>query len=235
MSVNYIFFKQSNKVHPPSSPYITQKIRQIWFSCKGRRPRDKKTKGAAENQRNAWLCIAESRKPGFLDKNSSVHTPSGQEEFNQWHPRIPGWGLKDHLLTFLTVSEECRIQIRKTIYLLYIIKITITVSRHSAPKEKLTINKYDKANTTFSANERTFTKFPANERRSVDISSQWEDKYYIRSANEKSRLSLFQVRASRWPTRLVVFSSANTSPPPRSPIAAWIPRIAAGASRKATH
>ncbi len=77
MSVSYSFCKHSNKVHPPSSPYITQKIRQIWFRCKGRRPRNKKTGGAAENQRNAWLCIAESRKPGFLDKNSSVHTPSG--------------------------------------------------------------------------------------------------------------------------------------------------------------
>ncbi len=77
MSVSYSFCKQSNKVHPPSSPYITQKIRQIWFSCKGRRPRNKKTKGAAETQRNGWLCITESRKPGFLGKNSSVHTPSG--------------------------------------------------------------------------------------------------------------------------------------------------------------
>ncbi len=33
--------------------YMTQKIRQIWYSCTGRRPRNKKTKGAAENQRNA--------------------------------------------------------------------------------------------------------------------------------------------------------------------------------------
>ncbi len=78
MAVSYSFCKQSNKVHLPSSPYITQKIHQIWFSCKGRKQRNKKTTGAAENQRNAGLCIAESRKPGFLDKNSSVHTPS-------WH------------------------------------------------------------------------------------------------------------------------------------------------------
>ena len=55
---------------------MTQKIRQISFICKGRRPRNKKTKGVAENQRNVWLCIAESRKPGFLDKNSFVHTSS---------------------------------------------------------------------------------------------------------------------------------------------------------------
>ena len=31
---------------------------------------------------------------------------------------------------------------------------------------------YDKANTTFSANERSSTTFPANERRSIHISSQ---------------------------------------------------------------
>jgi len=30
----------------------------------------------ADNQRNAWLCIAESKKPGFLDNKSSVHAPS---------------------------------------------------------------------------------------------------------------------------------------------------------------
>ncbi len=62
---------------PPSSPYITHKIRQICFVYKGRKPRNKKTKGAAENQRNAPLCKAESRKPGFLDNKSSVHAPSG--------------------------------------------------------------------------------------------------------------------------------------------------------------
>ncbi len=73
MSVRYSFCKQTNKNHPPSSPYMTQKIRQIWFSCKGRRPWYKETKGVAENQRNAWLCIAEIRKPGFRDKNSYVH------------------------------------------------------------------------------------------------------------------------------------------------------------------
>ena len=65
------------------------------FSCKGRRPRDKKPKGAAENQRNAWLCIAGIRKPGFLDKNSSVHTPSGGREkmdVNSSPPQPPdGW------------------------------------------------------------------------------------------------------------------------------------------------
>ncbi len=68
MSVRYSFCKHTSEVHPPSSPYMTQKIRQIRFSCKGRRPRNKKTKGVAENQRNVWLWIAESRKPGFLDK-----------------------------------------------------------------------------------------------------------------------------------------------------------------------
>jgi hypothetical protein len=58
--------------------YITQKIRQIWFSYKGRKlRRNKKTGRVAENQRNVWLCIAESRKPSFLDKKSPVHTPSG--------------------------------------------------------------------------------------------------------------------------------------------------------------
>jgi hypothetical protein len=36
----------------------------------------KKTKGEAENQRNARLCIAESRNPGFLNNKTSVHTPS---------------------------------------------------------------------------------------------------------------------------------------------------------------
>jgi hypothetical protein len=54
-----------------------KKILQI--SCKGRKPRNWKTKGAAENQRNARLCITESRKPGFLDYKSSVHTPSAQK------------------------------------------------------------------------------------------------------------------------------------------------------------
>ncbi len=75
MSVRYSFCKQTNEVHLPSSPNMTKKIRQISFSCKGRRPRNKKTKGVAENQPNVWLCKAESRKPGFLDKNSYVHTP----------------------------------------------------------------------------------------------------------------------------------------------------------------
>ena len=35
VTVRYSFCKQTIKVHPPSSPYITQKIRQILFSCKG--------------------------------------------------------------------------------------------------------------------------------------------------------------------------------------------------------
>ncbi len=52
---------------PPSSSYITHKICQIWFSCKGRKPRNKKPKGAAENQRKKRLCIAESRKPGLIN------------------------------------------------------------------------------------------------------------------------------------------------------------------------
>jgi hypothetical protein len=75
-----IQFLQTNKQSPPppSSPYITHKIRQICFIYKGRKPRNKKTKGAADNQRNARLCKAESRKPGFLDNKSSVHAPSGQ-------------------------------------------------------------------------------------------------------------------------------------------------------------
>ncbi len=69
---------QTNKVPPtPSSPYITHKIRQICFIYKGRKPRNKKTKGAAENQRNTPLYTAESRKPGFLDNKSSAHAPSG--------------------------------------------------------------------------------------------------------------------------------------------------------------
>ncbi len=80
MSVIYSFCKQTNKVRSPSSPNITQKIPQISFSCKGRKPRSKKTKGATENQQNAWLCIAESRKSGFLDEKSSMHTPSGHRE-----------------------------------------------------------------------------------------------------------------------------------------------------------
>jgi hypothetical protein len=33
---------------------------------------NKKAKGAAENQRNARLCIAESRKPDVLDNKPSV-------------------------------------------------------------------------------------------------------------------------------------------------------------------
>jgi hypothetical protein len=57
--------------------HVTQKIHQ--FSCKGRKPRNKKTKGTAEDQRNAQLCITESRKPGFLDYKSSVHAPSGHQ------------------------------------------------------------------------------------------------------------------------------------------------------------
>jgi hypothetical protein len=72
---------QTNKQSPsppPSSPYITHKIRQICFIYKGRKPRNKKTKGAADNQQNARLCKAESRKPGFLDNKSSVHAPSGE-------------------------------------------------------------------------------------------------------------------------------------------------------------
>ncbi len=73
------FCKETNKVPPPSSLYIAHKICQIWLICKGRKPRSKKSKEEAENQRTAWLCIAESRKPGFLDKNSSVHTPSGSD------------------------------------------------------------------------------------------------------------------------------------------------------------
>ncbi len=55
---------------PPSFPYVTHKIRQIWFSFEGRKPRNKKTKGAAENQRNPRLCIAESRKPVFFFLNN---------------------------------------------------------------------------------------------------------------------------------------------------------------------
>ncbi len=57
--------------------FSKQKLRQIWFSCKGRIPRNKKTKEEAENQRNVWLGIAESRKPGFLNKKLPVHTPPG--------------------------------------------------------------------------------------------------------------------------------------------------------------
>jgi hypothetical protein len=55
---------------------VTHKIRQICFIYKGRKPRNKKTKGAADNQQNALLCKAESREPGFLDNKSSVHAPS---------------------------------------------------------------------------------------------------------------------------------------------------------------
>jgi hypothetical protein len=45
MSVRYSFCKQTIKVRPPSSPYITKNIRQILFSCKGenqetRKPRE---------------------------------------------------------------------------------------------------------------------------------------------------------------------------------------------------
>jgi hypothetical protein len=76
--------KQTKSLPPPppppsSSPYITHKIRQICFIYKGRIPRNNQTNGVAENQRNARLCIAESRKPGFLDNKSSVHAPSGLE------------------------------------------------------------------------------------------------------------------------------------------------------------
>jgi hypothetical protein len=77
--LRYSFCKERKKVPPPSSPYIAHKICQIWLICKGRKPRSKKTKEEAENQRNAWLCRAESIKPAFLDKNSSVHTPSGSD------------------------------------------------------------------------------------------------------------------------------------------------------------
>jgi hypothetical protein len=44
-------------------------------TCQGRKLRKTKTKGEVENQRNARLCIPESRKPGFLNNKSSVHTP----------------------------------------------------------------------------------------------------------------------------------------------------------------
>ena len=76
--MRYSFCKQTSKVPspPPSSPYITHKIRQICFIYKGRKPKNKKTKGAADKQRNARLCKAETRKPGFLDNKSSVHAPS---------------------------------------------------------------------------------------------------------------------------------------------------------------
>jgi hypothetical protein len=37
--------------------------------------------GAAENQQNARLCIAEIRKQGFLDDKSSVHTLSAELNF----------------------------------------------------------------------------------------------------------------------------------------------------------
>ncbi len=77
ISVRYSFCKQTNKVPPPSSPSIIHKICQIWFSCKGRKPQNKKTKGVTENQRSVRLCGAESRNPGFLNNKSSVPTPSG--------------------------------------------------------------------------------------------------------------------------------------------------------------
>ncbi len=84
--MRYSFCKQTSKVHPPSSPYITLKIRQMWFSCKGRKPRNKKTKVVAENQRNAWLCIAESQV--FLIKTHLCIHPQ------DWGPAAGGgsWG-----------------------------------------------------------------------------------------------------------------------------------------------
>jgi hypothetical protein len=77
MSVRYSFSKQTIKVHPPSSQYITQKIRQILFSCKGenqstRKPREQQK---TNEMRDCAKMKAESQV--FLIKNSSVHTPSG--------------------------------------------------------------------------------------------------------------------------------------------------------------
>jgi hypothetical protein len=82
LTVRYSFCKETSNVTPPPSTFfsidtVTHKIRQICFIYKGRKPRNKKTKGATDNQQNARLCKAESRKPGFLDNKSSVHAPSG--------------------------------------------------------------------------------------------------------------------------------------------------------------
>jgi hypothetical protein len=63
MSVRYSFCKQTIKAHPPSSPYITQKIRQILFSCKGENQGTRKPKEQQKTNemRDSALLKAESQ------------------------------------------------------------------------------------------------------------------------------------------------------------------------------
>ncbi len=91
----YILF--SNKQSPPpppplptpSSPYISHKDRKI--CCKGRRPRNKKTKGVAENQRNVRICIVESRKPVFLIINRLCISPQVPHQSCRDEPSVKCW------------------------------------------------------------------------------------------------------------------------------------------------
>jgi hypothetical protein len=67
---------QTNKQSPTTFFSIHNTQNPHKSDLAGKKPRNKKTKGATENQRNARLCIAGSRKPGFLNNKSSEHTPS---------------------------------------------------------------------------------------------------------------------------------------------------------------